>query len=160
MAFVEGEGFQGFAALQLTEDIGETGTKGLRIDRVEDFPELRITRDTLDAIDGAEIGVGILAAFVESEQGGILQREQSKASHQGVGEGEAGSQPCVWQRSKTLSQGGNQGIGMKVLAELTFARQHRAPMAFWTGDRLFRPFTKGASLNLGVLQGFATTGNC
>ena len=45
MAFVEDEGFKGLAALQVTEDVGETGTKALRIDRVEDFPKLRITRD-------------------------------------------------------------------------------------------------------------------
>src|ERR1051325_5001640 len=68
MAFVEDEGFQGLAALQVTEDVGETGTQGVRINRVKDFPQLRITGDALDAIDSAEIGVGILAAFVEGEQ--------------------------------------------------------------------------------------------
>ena len=40
MAFVEDEGFQGLAALQVTEDVGETGTQRTRLNRVKDFPEL------------------------------------------------------------------------------------------------------------------------
>ena len=105
MAVVEGEGCQSLAALELTEDVGEAGAKGLGLDGVEDVAELGVARDGGDAEDGVEIGVGIKTALVEGEQRGVFESEESEAGHEGIGEGAGGLGAGVGEECQSESEG-------------------------------------------------------
>lgn len=82
------EAFQRFAALQTAEDVPEQRGQILGIDRIEDGPHLRVAGNAVDAIDRAEVIVGVLATLVEGQQGRVLQRKHGKARHQGVAQGD------------------------------------------------------------------------
>ena len=84
------EGLQGLAALQAAEDITEQGPQRVRIDRVQKGPHLRVGGDVVDAVDGAEVVVGIATTPVEGQEGRILEREHGDGGHQGVAEGDFG----------------------------------------------------------------------
>src|SRR5271154_1940980 len=59
------EVFQHLAPLQATEDLEERGTQAGGVNRIKDGPHLGIARDAVDAVDGAEVVAGVLAAVVE-----------------------------------------------------------------------------------------------
>ena len=81
------EVFQSFAALQAAEDVEVHGPQACRIDGVQNSAHLRVARDVLDAINGAEVVVGVVAAFIESQQRRILQGEHGKRRHQCIAHG-------------------------------------------------------------------------
>ena len=63
------ERFECLAALQAAEDVLEQRPQVVGIDRVEDGPHLRVAGDVVDAVDavdGAEVVVGIAAALFKS----------------------------------------------------------------------------------------------
>src|SRR4051812_20853905 len=59
------------AALQAAEDGAKQWPQVGGIDRIENRPHLRVTGDTLDAIEGAEVVVGVAAAVVEGQERGV-----------------------------------------------------------------------------------------
>ena len=90
MAVKIDEGFQRLAALHTAEDITEQGPQMLGTDGVKDGPHLRVGGDVVDAIDGAEVLVGIAAALVEGQQRRVLEGEHGEPRHQGVAQGNFG----------------------------------------------------------------------
>src|ERR1700733_2892894 len=78
------KGLQRFAALDVAEEVGKTRSQGGRIYVVENIAHLGIGRDMLDAKDGFEVAVGVLASFVKGQQRRILQSEDGKPRHQRV----------------------------------------------------------------------------
>ncbi len=79
------ERFQRLATLQSAKDITEQRPQVVGLDRIEEGPHLGVT---VDAVDGAEVVVGISTALVEGQQERILEREHGKRRHQGVAEGD------------------------------------------------------------------------
>ena len=80
--------FQHLGALQTTEDLEKRGSQARGIDGIEDGPHLRIGRDMLDAIDRAEVVVGVAATEVERQQGRVFEREHGEGRHQDIGQGD------------------------------------------------------------------------
>jgi hypothetical protein len=78
--------FEDLGSLELSEDICEGGADGLGGNLVEDGAHVGVAGDGLKAKDRAEIVIE--GSPTESEEGGILEAEDGKASHQGVGQGE------------------------------------------------------------------------
>jgi len=72
------------ATLQAANDITEQGPQVVGIDRIKEGPHLGVAGDVVDAVDGAEVVVGISTALVEGQQERILEREHGKRRHQGV----------------------------------------------------------------------------
>ncbi len=73
------EAFECLAALQVTEDLAEAGSQIRRIDGIEDITHLGVAGDAVDAVDGAEVVVGVAAALIESQQDGSLSENIAKA---------------------------------------------------------------------------------
>ena len=59
MAVQIDEAFQHLAALQATEDLQKRGPQARGIDGIEDVPHLGVAGDAIDAVDGAEVVVGV-----------------------------------------------------------------------------------------------------
>jgi hypothetical protein len=71
------------AALHLAEDVFEQGADMLRAHLVEDGPHLRITGNALQVED--RVKVMNLDAFLELQEGAVLETEESQTGRQGVG---------------------------------------------------------------------------
>lgn len=119
------EAFQGFAALQAAEDVLVQRPHIVGLDGVEYGPHLRVAGNALDAVNGAKVVVGVLAALVEGQQGRVLEGEHGEGRHQGVAEGNvdlAGPQVA-----NAVEAGANQSeerVSGKILASLPGRETH------------------------------------
>ena len=119
MAVQIDEVFQHLAALQATEDLAERGTQVRGIDGIEDVPHLGVAGDAVDAIDGAEVVVGVAAALIEGQQGRIFEREHRESRHQDIGQGDFDlARPRVGNRAEKGVEKSKEGIGTEILAYL------------------------------------------
>ena len=126
MAVQVDERFQGLAALQAAKDVAEQRPQVVGIDRIENGPHLRVAGDVVDAIDGAEVVIGILAALIEGQQGRVLEGEQGEGRHEGVAEGNVGAaRACLGHLVKTGADEAEEGIGREILAGLAGGENHR-----------------------------------
>ena len=125
MAVQIDEAFERLAALQATEDLAERGPQVRRIDGIEDVPHLGVAGDAVDAVDGAEVVVGVAAAVVEGQQGWVFEREHREGRHQGIAQGDfdlAG--PEVGKRAETGAEQPEEGVGREILACFTGSKSH------------------------------------
>src|SRR3954454_7602777 len=88
MAVEVDEAFQDLAALHASEDVAEERSQLGGIEGVEEAPHLGVGGDVGDAIEGAEVVLGIAAASIEGQQGGILEGEHGEGRHEGVAQGD------------------------------------------------------------------------
>ena len=117
MAVQIDERFECLAALQAAEDVLEQDPQVVGMDGVEDGPHLRVAGDVVDAVDGAEVVVGIAAAFVKSQEGRILKGEHGEGGHQGVAQGYFGATRArVWKSVKTGTDQLEEGVGGELFA--------------------------------------------
>ena len=102
----------------------------MRVDRIEDGPHLGVAGDVVDAVDGAEVVVGVAAAMIEGQQGGVFEREHGEGRHQGIAQGEFDlARPRVRNRDEKRVEKSKEGVGREILAYLPGGDEH---------DRQFR----------------------
>ncbi len=111
------ERFQRLATLQAEKDITEHLPQVVGIDQIKEGPHLGVAGDVVDAVDGAEVIVGISTAFVEGQQGGILEREHGKRRHQGVAKGGSRPPPHAVEAGANQSEAGISGEILAYLAD-------------------------------------------
>jgi hypothetical protein len=104
------------AALRLAEDVLEQGSDLVGVNLVEDLAHLGVAGDGHKAKDSAEVVVQ--RATLEGEQRRVLEGEQGKTGHQGVGQREGGTATLVWDLLKALASQLYQSVKVEVFALL------------------------------------------
>ena len=125
MAVEIDEAFQRLAALQATEDLAERGRRPAGSSGIEDGPHLGVGGDAVDPIDRAEVVVGVAAAVVEGQQGGVFEREHREGRHQGIAQGDfdvAG--PRVRKGAELGAEQLKEGVGGEILPYFTGGECH------------------------------------
>ena len=83
----------------------------------------------MDPIDGAEIVVGVAAAVVEGQQGGVLEGEHGEGRHQGVVQGDFNlARPQIGKRTEMGAERAEQGISREGLSCFTETKSHCEPL--------------------------------
>ena len=82
MALEKYHRFQRLAALELPKDAREHWAEPLGGDRIQDLAHVRVTRDTLDPIDGVQIALGPL--FVKGEERRRFEGKHGERGHQRI----------------------------------------------------------------------------
>ena len=129
MAVQIGEAFEHLAALQATENLAERGPQVCGIDRIENGPHLGVGGDAVDAIDGAEVVVGVAAAVVEGQQGRVFEREHREGRHQGIAQGDFDlARPRIGKGAEMGAERSEEGVGGEILPCFTESNSHSEPL--------------------------------
>ena len=82
MALKERHRFQRLAALELPKDAREHRAEPLGGDRTKDLAHERVTRDTLNPVDGMHIALGPF--LVKGEERGRFEGKHGERRHEGI----------------------------------------------------------------------------
>src|SRR6266851_7874244 len=139
--------FKRLATLELPKDAREHWAEPLGGDRIKDLAHVRVTRNTLDPVDGVHIALGPL--LVKGEERGRFERKHGERRHEGIREGNVSMLTArIRNVGEAASDHVKERIGREMLTFLGSNNRHGTPhleniTSFKSGGIFASMFTKG-----------------